>query len=116
VFKTARLKCCKIIIGIDRLSDRLQLAKSLGATHVINTADKDLDIQQEIQNITGGKGSTITIDTTGNMDVIRAGMEFTANRGQLIIVGVPPLDAFLDVHIIRFMQAGLSDVYIESPY
>ncbi|KAH7246746.1 chaperonin 10-like protein [Fusarium tricinctum] len=103
---TARLKCCKIIIGIDRLPDRLQLAKSLGATHVINTANKDLDVQQEIQNITDGKGSTITIDTTGNMDVIRAGMEFTANRGQLIIVGVPPLDAFLDVHMIRFMQSG----------
>ncbi|KAJ3539509.1 hypothetical protein NM208_g5460 [Fusarium decemcellulare] len=105
-WQTAKIKGCKTIIGIDRLPERLELAKSLGATHAINTLDKDVDVRKEIQTITDGKGSTVTIDTTGNMDLIRAGMDFTANRGQLIIVGVPPPDAMLDVHLITFMQTG----------
>ncbi|KAM0435666.1 hypothetical protein ACHAQK_008237, partial [Fusarium lateritium] len=46
---TAKLKCYKIIIGVNRLPDRLQLAKSLGAAHMTNTADKSLDVRQEIQ-------------------------------------------------------------------
>ncbi|KAM5368088.1 hypothetical protein ACJZ2D_009692 [Fusarium nematophilum] len=103
---TAKLKNCKTIIGIDRLPERLALAKAVGATHVINTSDADMDIRKEVADITNGNGSTVTIDTTGNMDVIRAGMDFTASRGQLVIVGVPPPDALLDVHLITFMQTG----------
>ncbi|KAF4438948.1 hypothetical protein F53441_12682 [Fusarium austroafricanum] len=103
---TAKLKGCKTIIGIDRMPDRLDLAMALGATHIINTADGSIDMTKEIQKISDGKGSSITIDTTGNMGLIRQGLEFTANRGQLIIVGVPPVDALLDVHLITFMQTG----------
>ncbi|KAH7176921.1 hypothetical protein EDB81DRAFT_707644, partial [Dactylonectria macrodidyma] len=102
----AKLKNCKAIIGVDRLPGRLELAKELGATHVINTSDKDVDVAKEIAAITDGNGSSVTIDTTGNMDLIRAGMEFTGSRGQLIFVGVPPPDALLNVHIITFLQTG----------
>ena len=49
-------------------------------------------------------GASITIDTTGNMDVITSGMEFTANRGQMIILGAPPMEAQLSVHLASFMQ------------
>lgn len=57
--------------------------------------------------MTNGDGSLVTIDTTGNMDLIRASLEFTANRGQVIIVGVPPPEASLDVHLIKFMQVNV---------
>ncbi|KAF4340430.1 zinc-containing protein [Fusarium beomiforme] len=103
---TAKIQGCETIIGIDRMPERLKLATALGATHVINTADESIDIKEEIQRATDGRGSTITIDTTGNMGLIRAGLEFTANRGQLIFVGVPPLDAMMDFHLITFMQTG----------
>lgn len=63
---------------------------------------------KEIAIITDGNGSSVTIDTTGNMDLIRAGMEFTGSRGQLIFVGVPPPDALLNVHIITFLQACIA--------
>ncbi|KAM0075255.1 hypothetical protein ACKRZS_012709 [Fusarium odoratissimum] len=103
---TAKMQACRTIIGIDRVPERLELAKALGATHVINTADENIDIKDEIQRVTDGKGSSITIDTTGNMGLIKAGLEFTANRGQLIFVGVPPLDAMMDLHLVTFMQTG----------
>nr|RBR00341.1 hypothetical protein FVER53263_13838 [Fusarium verticillioides] len=103
---TAKMQACETIIGIDRVPDRLELAKALGATHVINTSDENIDMKGEIQRATDGRGSSITIDTTGNMGLIKAGLESTSNRGQLIFIGVPPLDAMMDLHLVTFMQTG----------
>ncbi|KAF5244085.1 hypothetical protein FANTH_7840, partial [Fusarium anthophilum] len=103
---TAKMQACETIIGIDRVPERLELAKALGATHVINTSDENIDIKEEIQKVTDGRGSSITIDTTGNMGLIKAGLEFTSNRGQLIFIGVPPLDAMMDLHLVTFLQTG----------
>lgn len=98
---------CLCIIGVDKYSSRLDLARSLGATHVINTSDSTIDLGQEVKRITDGSGSTITIDTTGNMGLIEKAMNFTANRGQMIILGVPPLNSQLHVHLFSFMQVRL---------
>lgn len=92
---------------MDRLPERLELAKTLGATGVINTVSENVNIVEEVRAMTNSDGSSVTIDTTGNMDLIRASLEFTASRGQLIFVGVPPPEALLDVHIITFMQVRI---------
>jgi len=88
------------------VADRLGLAKDLGATHAINTSDSTLDVVTAVRDATEGQGSTITIDTTGNMQVIRSGVEFTAFRGQMIFIGVPPPDAELNVQLIPLIQVG----------
>jgi hypothetical protein len=33
-------------------------------------------------------------------------MDFTANRGQMVILGAPPMDASLSVHLMTFMQVS----------
>ncbi|OJJ03065.1 hypothetical protein ASPVEDRAFT_53610 [Aspergillus versicolor CBS 583.65] len=101
----AKLRGCKAIIGIDRLSERLELAKELGATGVINTLSKDVDISDKLTEL-AGEGASVTIDTTGSLDLIRQAVQWTTNRGQIILVGVPAADALLDVHLIQFMQTG----------
>ncbi len=98
------MKNCVTIIGIDRFPERLELARSLGATHVINASDLKGDVIEEIRSLTQGSGSSITIDTTGNLDLIGKGMEFTANRGQMIVLGIPPQNASLNVPLVPFMQ------------
>ena len=92
-----------MLTGFD---ERLELAKSVGATHVINTSEKDFDLTKAIKELTDGIGADIVMDTTGNMGLINSGMEFTANRGQMIILGVPPADGIVPVHLITFMQTG----------
>lgn len=103
----AKIKGCSKIIGVDRFDSRLEFAKTLGATHVINTSNPDLNLVDVIKDITGGVGSSITIDTTGNMKLLNSGVEFTANRGQFIFIGVPAADAELNVHIISLIQVSL---------
>ncbi|KAH8593674.1 chaperonin 10-like protein [Bisporella sp. PMI_857] len=102
----AKIQNCKTIIGIDRFPARLELATSFGATHVINTTDVKEDLVAQIKALTGGSGASITVDTTGHMPLITDGLEATGSRGQMIFVGVPPLDGTLPVHIISYMQSG----------
>ncbi|TVY42567.1 Aryl-alcohol dehydrogenase [Lachnellula subtilissima] len=102
----AKMKGCAMIIGVDRVLARLEMATSFGATHVLNTSDNKLDLTQEIKTLTGGNGSTITIDTTGNLGLIASGMDFTGLRGQMVLLGVPPMDASLAVNLFSFMQTG----------
>lgn len=100
------MKKCATIIGIDRFPERLDMARNFGATHVINTSSSKIDLVEEVKALTSGNGSSVTIDTTGNLSLIENGMDFTANRGQMIFVGVPQVDALLSVHVMTFMQAS----------
>ncbi|MEK5058371.1 aryl-alcohol dehydrogenase [Paenibacillus sp. FSL H7-0326] len=58
----AHLIGCSKVIVLDIVDSRLELAKELGATHVINS--KSVDAVEEIRKITGG-GVNYTLDTTG---------------------------------------------------
>jgi len=68
---------CHTIIGVDRVKDRIDLAKELGATHTIDTTDLGLDLVEKVRGFTESRGSTITIDTTGVVALIKDGLEFT---------------------------------------
>lgn len=99
----AKIKGCRTIVAIDRITSRLELAKGFGATHVIDTSHLTEGLVKEIKNITGGTGTTITVDATGVVSLIQEGVEFTANQGKFILLGVPPMDAGLEISLMRYM-------------
>ena len=102
--KAARVKRCPIIIGIDRLADRLHLAKEIGATHTIDSSNAvEGFLLDQIKKITQGQGTTITIDTTAHMPLIRQGLHFTTNLGKLILVASPEGDGKFELHIPSFV-------------
>lgn len=81
----------------------MELAKSFGATHVLNTSLLKEGLTKEIKDITGGTGTTVTVDATGVVSLIKEGVEFTANQGKFILLGVPPMDAGLEISLTRYM-------------
>jgi Zn-dependent alcohol dehydrogenase len=101
---------CRIIIGIDRVEQRLALAKDLGATHVLNSSALPpgrKSLTEAIRALSDGVGPTITIDTTGAPSLIIEGMHFTRNCGKYIQVGAAPLDLTLSsVNVFEFMNSG----------
>jgi len=82
------------------------LAKSLGATHIINTSTVGDGLEKAVRDITEQSGSTITIDATGVVSLIQQAIEFTANQGKMILLGVAPMDAALQVALVPFMVTG----------
>ncbi|KAF5518216.1 Aryl-alcohol dehydrogenase [Colletotrichum aenigma] len=102
----AKITGCRHVFGINHVPSRLDLARSLGATHTVNTANITNTLTEEIRKLTGGPGSTITVNATGVVPLIKQGLEFTANQGKMILLGVAPMDASLDRPIVPHMVSG----------
>jgi S-(hydroxymethyl)glutathione dehydrogenase/alcohol dehydrogenase len=79
------------IIALDRFDNRLALARSLGATHTINTTQTDA--AEEIRRIVGHEGVDVAVNNTGNVEVIALASRLTNARGRTVLVGVPPKDS-----------------------
>jgi S-(hydroxymethyl)glutathione dehydrogenase/alcohol dehydrogenase len=79
------------IIALDRFDNRLELARALGATHVINVTKADA--AEEIRRIVGHDGVDVAVDNTGNVEVIAMASRVTNARGRTVLVGVPPKDS-----------------------
>ena len=86
------------IVAVDRVGERLSLARELGATHTVNAAETDLG--EALAEITGGQGADGIVETTGNVGVLRQGVDALAARGTLVVVGAPPFgtEVALDVN------------------
>ncbi|EGX91589.1 alcohol dehydrogenase, putative [Cordyceps militaris CM01] len=103
----AKNRGCKAIIGLDRVESRLALAKSLGATHTINTTNLEMkDIVAQIKEASEGLGSTVSIDTTAFPALVSAQIEATRYMGKVIQVGTGMPDANLSLHMQSFMVSG----------
>ena len=75
---------CTTIFGIDRNPARLELARELGATHVINAGDRDA--VEEIVRITGF-GVDFSVETTAVPAVLRQAVDCLAPRGTCGVIG-----------------------------
>lgn len=81
----AAVASCTTIIGVDIHDARLDLARELGATHTINSANQD--VAAEIERITGGRGLNYALDTTAIPAVMQQAAEALGKRGELVAVG-----------------------------
>ncbi|AGX02432.1 MULTISPECIES: NAD(P)-dependent alcohol dehydrogenase [Bacillus] len=90
----AKITGCRHIIAIDIHDSRLEKAKELGATHVINS--KNEDVVERIKEITNG-GVHYGLETTGVPVVVRQGLRALRPLGTLAIVGVTP-EMEINVH------------------
>ncbi|KUQ84826.1 MULTISPECIES: NAD(P)-dependent alcohol dehydrogenase [Enterobacter cloacae complex] len=82
----ARVAGAATLIAVDITPGRLELAKSLGATHTINS--RECDPVEEIRRITGG-GAHCTLETSGIPAVLRQAIDALSTRGTCAIVGAP---------------------------
>lgn len=77
---TAKIEGCSTIIAVDIHDSRLELARELGATHIINSKTENL--HERIQDITDRKGVNYSIDTTGVSQVMEASLKVLAKGGK----------------------------------
>jgi aryl-alcohol dehydrogenase len=74
------------IVAVDRVAHRLAVAAELGATHVIDSTGADLaEVSAEVAKVTRG-GADVVLDTTGNPDVIMAGVNSLATHGTCSVI------------------------------
>ncbi len=98
----AKVAGCKKIVGIDRIANRLELAKELGATGVIDTSAGDVDVSFEVKKLIPG-GPSIAIDASGYTPLVTKAWEYLGKMGKLVVVGGGDFAAKLDVTLIDLM-------------
>lgn len=91
-----------VIVAVDRVERRLALALELGATHAIDATGsagpgrdgpssdpgegRDLDaVAAEVTKVTRG-GADVVLDTTGNPEVVMAGVKSLATHGTCSVI------------------------------
>ena len=98
----AKIAGCNPIIAIDIAPARLEMAKQLGATHIIN--GKDPDVEAQVRAITGGKGLNFALEAAGNPMVTITMLDCMAREGMAVLVSVTgPQEApiVLEKHIMN---------------
>ena len=72
------------VIGTARGQERLEIVKTHGADHVIDTSSED--IRGRIKDLTDGRGADVVFDPIGG-DVFKASLRSLAWEGRIVIIG-----------------------------
>lgn len=96
----AALTPAERVIAIDIVPSRLELARELGATHVIN--GKEEDTAERLSEITEGRGLTHALESSGVPALLRQAIDSLAVSGTVAVVGAPPVgtDGSFDVNFL----------------
>lgn len=98
------------IIVTDLEPVRLEAARQLGATHIINVRDQNPD--EAIRLITGGKGVDVAWETAGNPRALQSALASLKRGGKLAVVGLPAQDEIpLNVPFIADNEVDIYGVF-----
>jgi Zn-dependent alcohol dehydrogenase len=87
IIQAAKMVSAWPIIAVDLYDNRLKLAKTMGATHTINSRTESVD--ERIAEIIEGGLLDVAVDNTGNPQVIQSVYNMTKPTGTTVLVGVP---------------------------
>lgn len=99
---TAKAEGVETIIAVDIVDEKLELAKSLGATHAINT--------KVVSHLESGlralfpDGVDKVLDTTGVRPLQQSALNALGHEGVLAIVGVSKPGNTLEIDPLKFMM------------
>ncbi|HSL59425.1 MAG TPA: Zn-dependent alcohol dehydrogenase [Acidimicrobiales bacterium] len=98
VIQGARIEGASTIIAIDMFDSKLEMAKEFGATHTINASEGADVVQAKVMELTGGRGADATFEVIGLGATMEQAVNLARPGGQVILVGVPRMDVFLNLH------------------
>ena len=76
------------VIAVDIDGRKLEVARSFGATHVINPRGEDVDAV--VARLTDGRRADTVIVTAGSGSAVEQGIRLARRAGSVVLVGMPP--------------------------
>lgn len=90
------------IIAIDRVASKLELARTFGATSVVDGSDGSATAQ--VMALTGGRGADHVIEAIGLKQTIEDGFAMLAKGGLETIVGAARFDVKAELPALAFLR------------
>jgi S-(hydroxymethyl)glutathione dehydrogenase / alcohol dehydrogenase len=116
VMQGAKIAGASRIIAVDRLEPKLELARLLGATDLVDASS--VDPVEEVKALTGGRGADYTFEVVGIPATIKQSFSMTRRGGTTVLVGAgsatdevtfTAMDLFLDMKTLVGCVYGSTD-------
>lgn len=100
----AQLAGARQIIAVDVNPAKLELARTFGATHTVNS--RETDAVEAIRALTDGNGADVCIEAVGRPEVLEQAFFARDLAGTLVQVGVPDPSMTMQLPMIEFFGRG----------
>ncbi|MGW0706208.1 S-(hydroxymethyl)mycothiol dehydrogenase [Streptomyces sp. NPDC002643] len=100
----SRLAGAEKIIAVDIDDRKLATAKSIGATHTVNS--KETDAVEAIRELTGGFGADVVIEAVGRPETYKQAFYARDLAGTVVLVGVPTPEMKLELPLLDVFGRG----------
>jgi S-(hydroxymethyl)glutathione dehydrogenase/alcohol dehydrogenase len=94
------------IIAIDVRDEKLEMAKSFGATATVNAAREDAS--RRVMELTGGKGVDVAIEALGLPQTVLQAFESVKDGGRVVLIGIAPGGTTVPLEITRIVRRGVT--------
>ncbi|MGW8951265.1 S-(hydroxymethyl)mycothiol dehydrogenase [Streptomyces sp. NPDC055709] len=100
----ARLAGAARIIAVDVDDRKLETARTMGATHTVNS--RSTDPVEAIRELTGGFGADVVIEAVGRPETYEQAFYARDLAGTVVLVGVPTPDMKLELPLLDVFGRG----------
>lgn len=100
------------IIAVDIDDSKLEFAKTMGATHVINSRKSTKTVPEQVVEIVGKAkgGADVAFEVLGNPITFNDAVLSVCDGGRAVMVGIAPLGTFAKVDITRLVRRKITIV------
>lgn len=110
----ARHAGARYIVASEPNAYRRNLALAMGATIVVDPAERDLrDVQVELGMT---EGFDVALEMSGNPAALRSAIANMAHGGGIALLGIPSQEIALDFHDIIFKMLSMKGIYGREMY
>lgn len=88
-----------MVIGLDQDAQRLEIARRLGADHIVNGSRED--VLQRVRELTGGLGADIVVETANHPATVPLAISLAAARGRVHLFGLYPEASLSPLTLLR---------------
>lgn len=97
-----------IVIGLDQDAKRFEIARKLGADHIVNGSRED--VVERVREITKGQGCDIVVETANHPSTVPLAIHLGAPRGKVVLFGLYPESTISPLTLLRSGLTVIGDV------
>ncbi len=106
ILQIARAFGASEVIAVDIRDEKLEAARQLGATHVVNAAREDA--VSRVRALTGDQGVDVALEALGRPETVLAAFNMVRDGGRVVVVGIAPGTAAVPIEITRLVRRSIT--------
>jgi (R,R)-butanediol dehydrogenase/meso-butanediol dehydrogenase/diacetyl reductase len=100
------IRRCAAVVAVDVDDQRLEAARALGATHVVNQRHRNTI--DEVARLTDSAGADVVFEASGVPGMVRTAQSLARRGGKVQLVGLHPGDTSLDLLDLSVREVDIS--------